>query len=115
MSELQNIILENCKKILGSQLASIFLMDDQDSEYLILTAVSGKHDPSVIGTRQKVGQGISGRVALEKKRLLVRDIDKAASKIHNTSPRYESKSFICVPLIPQNKSIVLITLTNYKH
>ena len=114
MSELQNFILENCKKILGSQLASIFLMDDQDPEYLILTAVSGKHDPSVIGTRQKVGQGISGRVALEKKPLLVRDIDKEASQIQKTSPRYGSKSFMCVPLLTQNKLIGIINVTNKK-
>jgi len=112
LKKLQEFVLENCKKVLGLKSASVFLLDENNPDELILTSSSGEEARAFHGIRQKLGEGIAGKVALTKQPLLVTDIDKDLKDLKKTSPRYGSKSFICVPLMTQNKLIGIINVTN---
>jgi len=111
LSELLGFLLGKCQEILGSESGSIFLLDKAKSE-LVLTVAKGPKGESLCGIRQKLGEGISGRVAAERKPLLVTDITKDARFVKKDSDRYDTDSFLCVPLIHANSLIGIINITS---
>ena len=90
---------------------SLMLLDSP-RETLSIAAQHGI-DPAVADkVRVRVGQGISGWVARNRKPLFVRVREEAESPLHTDQDAYNSDSFICVPLTYKDRTCGVLNLSN---
>jgi signal transduction protein with GAF and PtsI domain len=95
----------------GVERCSLMLLDDS-RETLHIAAQRGI-DPGVASrVKVRVGQGIAGWVAHNRKPLFVRVRADAGSVVHTGQDAYNSDSFICVPLIHNNRLCGVMNLSN---
>jgi transcriptional regulator with GAF, ATPase, and Fis domain len=85
---------------------------DSSGETLRMQAQQGI-DPAIAGNvRVRLGQGISGWVAHNRKPLLVRMRGEAETVQHTFQDAYNSDSFVCVPLVHGNRLSGVLNLSN---
>ena len=90
---------------------SLMLLDDS-IDTLQIAAHCGI-DPEIADrVRVRVGQGIAGWVAHNRKPLFVRVPDDVPQMTRTTQETYNSESFICVPLIYNNRLVGVLNLSN---
>ena len=90
---------------------SLMLLDTP-KETLSIAAQQGI-DPAVAGkVKVRVGQGISGWVARNRKPLFVRVREDSDSPMHTDQDAYNSDSFICVPLTYKDRTCGVLNLSN---
>lgn len=95
----------------GVERCSLMLLDPS-REALRIAAHQGI-DPSVARrVKVRVGQGIAGWVAHNRKPLFVRVRDDAGTIAHTGQDTYNSDSFICVPLIHNDRLCGVLNLSN---
>lgn len=117
LSELNKNILNNMlaeiKTLLDAESASLFLFDRERQE-LVLNSVFNEQKARFKGVRQRIGEGIAGRVADEQKAVLVQDIKTDPRFRRSRLHRYLTDSFICVPLTTQDGLIGVINISDKK-
>jgi transcriptional regulator with GAF, ATPase, and Fis domain len=90
---------------------SLMLLDSP-RETLSIAAQQGI-DPAVAGkVKVRVGQGISGWVARNRKPLFVRVREDGDGPMHTDQDTYNSDSFICVPLTYKDRTCGVLNLSN---
>ncbi len=97
LRELFTLSLDRCMKAVGAERGSLFLVDSIRKELVLEVAKA----PSVRlrDVRTPLGERIVGKVALERRPLLVEDIDKEKElSSYSRYSDYRSKSFLSVPL-----------------
>ena len=98
----------------GVERCSLMLLDDA-RETLTIAAQRGI-DPEVAArVKVRIGQGIAGWVAHNRKPLFIRVREDAKDIAHTGQDAYNSDSFICVPLIYNNKLCGVMNLSNKKN
>jgi transcriptional regulator with GAF, ATPase, and Fis domain len=98
----------------GVERCSLMLLDDA-RETLTIAAQRGI-DPDVAArVKVRTGQGIAGWVAHNRKPLYVRVKSDAKDVAHTGQDTYNSDSFICVPLIYNNRLCGVMNLSNKKN
>jgi len=111
LDKLLNLCLELVSMKMYSQAASIMLVDEDDN--LVVRAYVGPGDlADVIGSQIQIGQGVAGYVAKTGKPLLVKDIAEDERFAKDRIGDYESKSFICVPLLCRGKLLGVLDVTD---
>jgi signal transduction histidine kinase len=60
----------------------------------------------------RIGEGIAGKVAEQRRAVLVKDIDNETSFVGNRNPVYKSKSFISCPITMNNSLLGVINLND---
>ena len=111
--EFLKLTLIRCMDALKASSGSIFLLDDNYKELVLKVAINPEKRP-LEGIREKLNEGISGRVAFQREALLVEDIRKD-SRFRN-KPRfdhYQTNSFLSVPLTSNDKVIGVINITEH--
>jgi PAS domain S-box-containing protein len=108
--ELLRFTLDTALALLGSESGSLYLYQP-DTEELVLSVARGPDREQRLGLRQRLGEGVAGQVALERKPILVTDIGSDLRFSRHRSRRYKSTSFICAPLLVSNELAGLITIT----
>ncbi|MBU1933363.1 MAG: GAF domain-containing sensor histidine kinase [Candidatus Omnitrophica bacterium] len=113
IKELLECALNKTLKALDSEKGSIFLTGDDGKELFLRLAQntgSGMRD-----VKKKLGEGVIGKVAMERKGLLVKDISREIwpdgfkiPKLHND---YKTNSFLCVPIATDVKLIGVMSVT----
>ncbi len=78
--------------------ASIMLLDKESGELKIFSS-RGIPQRIVRSVRIKLGEGISGKVALTGKPILIENVDKYEEKIFLKESKFETKSFLSYPLV----------------
>ncbi|MBI5644339.1 MAG: sensor domain-containing diguanylate cyclase [Deltaproteobacteria bacterium] len=113
LREVLNIVMEKISELLHPKNWSLLLLDDETNE-LRFEIVVGKGSEKLKDLRLKVGEGVAGWVALEKKPLLVPDVNKDPrfSKKADQVSSFTTKSIICVPLLTRGKCLGVIELIN---
>jgi len=108
--ELLQTSLNNALKALYSERGSIF-MTGEDGEELSLKCANND-DLKQGQIKHKLGDGVVGKVAKEKRSLLVKDVrqDRALT-ISNIYHDYRTNSFLCVPILAGAKLIGVISIT----
>ena len=91
-------VLKDIMSILRAECGSIFIFDNEKKE-LILNAFYNSHELNINQRRQKIGEGISGKVADTQKAVLVKDIDFDDRFQHNGFKHYRTNSFMSIPLL----------------
>ncbi len=105
--------LEFVAELLGLGVCSVMLNDELTDE-LVMAGAVGLDNEMVMNTRIKVGERIAGRVALEGKPLLIKDIETEPAIGRKSIPRYNTKSLLSLPLRFRDKVIGVMNLNNKK-
>ncbi len=91
-------VLKDIMSILRAECGSIFIFDSEKKE-LILNAFINSHELNISQRRQKIGEGIAGKVADSQKPVLVKNIDFDERFQHNGFNHYRTNSFMSIPLL----------------
>jgi PAS domain S-box-containing protein len=112
VAELLPEMVEQLRGVLGVQIVSIMLVDD-DAKALRIEAAAGLPQDIVTTTRVPLGEGISGQVAARGEPVLIRDM--AREPAFDRSPfhaQYTTESLICVPLRVGERVLGVINVNN---
>src|SRR5215472_7317385 len=106
LDELLQKIAELTNRIVPFEIFAIFLLDDEAQELYLRFAIG--HPPDVVkNLRIKVGDGVTGTAAMERRIVVVDDV--------RTYPRYieavkNIRSELAVPLISQNRVVGVLDI-----
>ncbi|MFA5156280.1 MAG: GAF domain-containing sensor histidine kinase [Candidatus Omnitrophota bacterium] len=95
----------------GADGGSLFLFDSQRKE-LVLNEYHNSNNLFLYGLRQKVGEGVSGRIAGMQKPVLVKNINADSRFRRNGYKHYHTNSFISIPVSGRCGLLGLINLTD---
>ncbi len=106
------LVVENVSELMSASKVSLMLIDQVNDELRIEAAI-GVQEEVVEHTSVKLGQGISGKVAVDGKPMLVRDIEQDGRVARsNNEPVYGSKSFLCVPIVREARTIGVLNVSS---
>ncbi len=111
---LKNLLNNAVKEIMAAVDAeggSLFLFDSGAKE-LVLDSFYNSAAVNFCGLKQKIGEGISGKVAAIKTPILVKDIKTDFRFQRNGFTHYKTNSFISIPLFTVRGLFGLINLTD---
>ena len=111
MQKFLKSILNQCLNILESDVGSILILDKYKNDIVVKVA-RGRNENSILGKRVRLGEGVSGFVALNKEPLLVEDVRKDTSiskRCH--ADKYKTSSFLSVPLLSDGRLMGVINIT----
>ena len=110
LDSITNLILDLALSYTKAGTGSILLLDKHGD--LIINAARGIDAEIMHTIRVKVGDYICGKVALERAPLLVKDINKSKQINEKQKEKYNTKSFICCPILMKDKLLGVINITN---
>lgn len=90
-------MLKEIMSVINAECGSLFLFDSEHEE-LILDSFYNSGTIHLEGLKQKIGEGISGKVVNIKTPILVKDIGKDSRFRRNGFSHYRTNSFISIPL-----------------
>ena len=110
IKEVLQVVLHRAMTAVHSKIGSIMLLDPQ-TQTLRIAAAEGLEDAVVAGTTIRLGEGIAGKVAQTGEPVLVEDVehDERFNKIND--PKYDTSSFISMPLRAQDRIIGVLNLS----
>jgi len=113
LRDILNIVMVKISDLLHPRNWSLLLLDEETND-LKFEIVVGKGSEKIKDQRLKVGEGVAGWVALEKKPLLVPDVamDPHFSPKIDSVSNFRTKSIVCVPLLTRGKCLGVIELIN---
>jgi len=97
IKEVLQIVLQRTMASINARIGSIMLLDEKSKTLKIATA-EGLDNSIVTKTIIKVGEGIAGKVAQSGEPVLVEDIEEDSRFKKANDPKYESSSFVSMPL-----------------
>jgi response regulator RpfG family c-di-GMP phosphodiesterase len=107
-------LLDFCLKLLGREMevanSSIMLMRPS-GQWLVVKATYGPRGEAVIGQERKLGEGVAGWVAEYREALLVGEGGTGPAFATEYARQYTGKSFLCVPLVLQERTLGVLNLT----
>ncbi|MDR2191882.1 MAG: GAF domain-containing protein [Endomicrobium sp.] len=108
--ELAESVVNIACKLTSAQAGSLMFID-KDINDLYILAAKGLPEDVVKVVRIKLGENISGKVAQTGKPIFVEDIEADIRFLRpNSNERYETKSFVSVPLRGRNKIIGVLNI-----
>jgi putative methionine-R-sulfoxide reductase with GAF domain len=97
INEVLQIILQRTMAAVNAKIGSVMILDDE-TQVLRIAAAEGLEESVISGTSIPLGEGIAGKVLQTGETVLVEDVEKD-SRFHKINdPKYETSSFISVPL-----------------
>ena len=109
LDEVLNLCLNEINEKLKVKHSSIMLVDEE-RDLLVVKASHGYRSSRILGATQEIGKGVAGRVVMEKKPILVKDIMHDNRFNGNKRPDYKTKSFVSVPLITEGRVLGVINI-----
>lgn len=110
IEDILDVSLRNAMELLNAKRGSIFLTDENGKE-LTLKASFGMNTTQQKKLVKQMGEGIVGKVAEQKKPIIVDDIHKDGRfKNYQSGHYYKSPSFICSPLMIKDQLIGVINI-----
>lgn len=111
--ELIQNIMEFASRVVKSEASSLLLLDKKTNE-LVFNVVLGEKGDQIKEIRLKVGEGIAGWVAKEKKATIVNDVAKDSrwtSKADDKS-KFKTRNILAVPLMAKGKLLGVVEAIN---
>jgi signal transduction histidine kinase/response regulator RpfG family c-di-GMP phosphodiesterase len=104
------LVVELIAELLNVKRASLMMVDPQAGELRIDSAI-GLDEDIVEHARVRLGESIAGTVAQENSAYLVQDVQEDR-RVRTAGRRYESKSFLSVPIRRENRVVGVINVTD---
>lgn len=113
LNEVLNLIAKKMGQTVPCEAWSLLLVDHRTDE-LTFELLSGPRPDVVRGFRIKMGQGIAGSVAKERRAILVQDVQKDPRFYPqvDVTTGFRTRSVLCVPLVSKEKAQGVIELIN---
>ena len=112
--EVAQTVVDTACSILHSNFASLMLINADNELYIISS--KGLSEKVKKETKMKIGEGIAGRVVSTGKYIFVENIETDVRFLRpNDEERYDSKSFISVPLKIKSKVIGVLNVNSPKN
>jgi signal transduction protein with GAF and PtsI domain len=108
LEDILRLIVTVTAELLGSNICSLMLIDEKTNELSVRASQSiseeyNKKPPL------KIGEGIAGKAAKEKKPIVVKDVTKEKEYKHKDIAKREGlNSLLCVPMVVKSKAIGVI-------
>ncbi len=106
-----NGTLKEIMSVINAECGSLFLFDPDQKE-LVLDSFYNSGTIHLEGLKQKIGEGISGKVVNIKTPILVKDISKDSRFRRNGFTHYRTNSFISIPLNTSSGLLGVMNLTD---
>jgi len=113
IDELMNLFISFTAELMSLNKCSLMLIDELTGE-LIIRSAYGVDKGIIKKTRLKIGDKIAGWVVTQGKPLFIEDIEKDPQIGRKNRTQYTTKSFLCIPISVNNKSIGVLNLNNKK-
>ncbi|OGS28052.1 MAG: hypothetical protein A2297_03150 [Elusimicrobia bacterium RIFOXYB2_FULL_48_7] len=112
--EVLSKIMELAMKIVSAEAASLLLLEENAGELVFDVVLGGGKEQKIKQIKLKVGEGIAGWVAKEKKSLIVNNVsgDKRWAKHIDQLSEFRTNSIIAVPLIYKDTMLGVIEVIN---
>lgn len=113
LSEVLQRILEQISHAMGTEAVSLALSDPEE-EYLEYYASTSQTEHNVVGKKLKIGQGIAGWVAKEKKGLIIPDAynDERFYPDFDRATGFRTRAIACAPIHSQGDFIGVLEAIN---
>ncbi len=111
INELMDLFLSFTASAMNINKCSLMLSDELTGELTIRSAI-GMDKEIIKNTRLMVGDSIAGRVSIESSPLLVQDIEKDRRTFKKNASQYNTKSFLSLPVVINNKTIGVLNFNN---
>ncbi len=99
----------------NSKRGSIMIVDKNKELYIYKTVGwSASEKQKIRDIKIPIGEGVSGKVALENKRIFVTNIETYEGFDFKFKDNYESKSFISLPIYGLHRVVAVLNLTDNK-
>jgi signal transduction protein with GAF and PtsI domain len=95
----------------GLDRCSVMLVD-RAGQHLRIAAHHGIEDPVAEKVHVRIGQGVAGWVAQNRKPLFVRVGSDAPDIARNTLDTYDTESFVCAPIVYDGRLMGVLNLSN---
>ncbi len=102
--------MERVTDLLGVGMGSLMLLDKENQELSIKTA-KGLSEEVIRDARIRIGNGVSGWVAKNRKPLLIKDIEED-KRFKRREGKYHNNSLLSVPLIKKDRVLGVINVNN---
>jgi len=114
INKLLSIIMEMIKDIMETETSSLLLYDEEKSELVFKVALGEVGDELKEKYRVKLGQGIAGWVALNRKGILVNDAysDSRFDSMYDKNTGFITRAILCAPLLFKGKLLGVIQAIN---
>lgn len=114
INRLLSIIMEMIKDIMNTETSTLLLYDEDMDELVFKVALGEAGDELREKYRVKMGQGIAGWVALNRKSLKVDDVysDPRFDSMYDKNTGFVTKSILCAPLLFKGKLLGVIQAIN---
>ena len=110
LDALYQSVLENARAFLGTRIASLLLLSD-DQSYLKLEAAAGLPEELIQQERVPFGAGISGRVAKIGRPISIPDVEKYLLSRQESCENYYHGAFASAPLLVGNRIIGVLNMS----
>ena len=109
-------IMELATQIVSAESASLLLYEEKTNELSFDVVIGGAQEQKIKQLKLKIGEGIAGWVAKEKKSLVVNNVssDKRWAKHVDQLSEFKTNSLIAVPLLYKDKLLGVIETINRK-
>jgi sigma-B regulation protein RsbU (phosphoserine phosphatase) len=114
INKLLSIIMEMIKDIMDTETSSLLLYDEDKSELVFKVALGEAGDELKEKYRVKLGQGIAGWVALNRKSIIVNDAyaDSRFDPMYDKNTGFTTRAILCAPLLFKGKLLGVIQAIN---
>lgn len=106
-----NSTLKEIMSVINAECGSLFLFDSGNKE-LVLNSFYNRGNIQLQGLRQKIGEGIAGKVIDIKVPILVKDINTDSRFKRNGFTHYKTNSFISIPLYTSKGLLGIVNLAD---
>jgi HAMP domain-containing protein/signal transduction histidine kinase/DNA-binding response OmpR family regulator len=108
------LLLSELTPLVGAQHGTFYITDEeQDSLKLLAAYASTGHDD--VPKQFRMGQGLAGQCALEKRRILVTDIPKDYIRIGSSLGQATPLSIVVLPVLFEGETRAVIELASFRH
>ncbi|MBW1859548.1 MAG: GAF domain-containing protein [Deltaproteobacteria bacterium] len=109
IKDVLQLVLQRTMGAVNAKIGSIMILDDE-TQTLRIAAAEGLDDSVIDNTTMRVGEAIAGKVVQTGEPLLVEDVGKDPRFQKANDPKYETSSFISMPLRAQWRILGVLNL-----
>jgi len=114
LEDILKLVVSVTAQAMGSKICSLMLLDEK-TKTLVIRATQSISEDYNKKNPLKIGEGISGKVALDKKPAAIYDVkEEKEYKYKDIAKKEGLASLLCVPLLVKNKAIGVINLYTTK-
>jgi signal transduction histidine kinase len=108
------LLLSELTPLVGAQHGTFYITDEEEESLKLLAAyASNEHDE--VPKQFRMGQGLAGQCAIEKRRILVTDIPQDYIRISSSLGEATPLSIVVLPVLFEGDTRAVIELASFRH